>query len=189
MAGPVVALAGPRDLPGAEAARVGEVARALVGAGRSLAVGCCVGADEAALQEAGPGSPAVRVLAAWGPAGEGAGPASAVASVLAHEAAGGPVAWWAGGGAAVPLRARLAARTRAVVGAADAGLVVWLRPGSRGSRLAAEAAVGRGLPVVAFPVGGGSLPSLGPGSWVPAGAGPWAAGWRWAPAQGGLFGV
>jgi hypothetical protein len=142
------------------------VLAALAGAG-----GCAAGAP-------------LRVLCAWGPGSAGAGPASAVDAVLATAAADVPVTWWAGGGPDVPLRARLAARTRAMVAEASAGCVVF--PASpavvgSGSWLAASAATDRGLPVVAFPVGfaPAQLPELGAGAWLPVGgSGVWAGAWR-----------
>ncbi|BBL77541.1 hypothetical protein [Methylomagnum ishizawai] len=189
MAGGVVAVAGSRALPPAGLALVQRVARALVASGRSLAVGCASGADAAVLG-AVPAS-AVSVFAAFGPGGVGSCPVSAVSAVAAVAAAGGSVVWWAGGPASVPLAARLAARSAAVVGAASSGCVVFFgSPCSRGSLLAASLAAGRSLPVVAFPVGfpGSALPSLGAGSWVPCSrGGVWASAWSWVPAQAGLF--
>jgi hypothetical protein len=93
-----------------------------------------------------------------------------------------------------PWRARLAARTRAVVAAAAAGgpgsaLVVFLAsPSSRGSLLACRLAVSFGLPVIVFPCGfpASALPSLGAGSWSPAGSGVWSGACRWLPTS--LFG-
>ena len=189
----VVAVAGSRRLSPEASALVAQVARELVASGCSLVVGCCVGADSAvlssvpgALGAALPGR-AVRVLCAFGPGGAGAGPASAVRAVLAAEASGVPVRWWAGGGLSVPLVARLARRTRAVVAEASAGLVLFpASPSSRGSWLAAAAAVARGLPVVVFPVGfcSAELPALRVGRWVPVGgAGVWDSAWRWVPGQ------
>lgn len=187
---PVVAVAGSRSLPAGGGQLVGSVARQLVAAGCSLVVGCCAGADAAAVSAVPPAS--VRVLAAFGPSGAGtAGKASAVAVVQSFAAAGGAVSWWAGGGPGVPLSARLAARTRAVVAQASASLVVFFAsPVSRGSALAARSAVARGLPVVAFPLGfpASQLPSLGPGCWVPAGgSGVWSGSWLWASVQGEIF--
>ena len=190
----VVAVAGSRSLPpGGGSALVGRVACELLAGGCLLAVGCCVGADASllAFALAVPGSRLgrVRCLCAFGRAGVGAGPVSAVAAVSAFAAGGGSVSWWAGGPASVPLSARLAARTQAVVSSASAGLVVFLaEPGSRGSLLAASRAVSRGLPVVAFPLFPATrLPLLGIGAWVPAGASsPWRFGWRWVPGQGVL---
>jgi hypothetical protein len=193
----VVAVAGSRSLPPQASALVAAVCRALVVSGRSLVVGCCSGADAAvlgcAVASSGRGIPAARVscLCAFGPGGSGAGPVSAVSAVEAFAAVGGSVAWWSGGSAAVPLRARLAARTRAVVAQASAGCVVFFgSPSSRGSLLAARCAVPRGLPVFAFPVGfpGSALPSLGAGSWAPLGGrGAWVSAWAWVSAQAYVF--
>jgi hypothetical protein len=187
--GGVVAVAGSRSLPAGDAALVAEAARVLAGSGCSLVVGCCRGADAAVLS-AMPAS-RVRVLCAFGPAGQGAGSASAVGPVLAFAASGGAVAWWAGGGPSVPLFARLARRTRAVASCASSGLVLFpSSPESRGSWLAAELAVARGLPVVVVPLGFAPslLPSLGAGGWVRANAsGVFGGAWRWVPGQGGLF--
>jgi hypothetical protein len=171
----VVALAGSRDLPASGSALVVRVASDLAAAGASFAVGCCAGAD-AALLSAVPGfvpPSLVRCLSAFGPGGAGSGRFSAVGAVSAFAGSGGFVQWWAGGPASVPFRARLAVRTRAMVNAADSGLVVFFSsPSSRGSLLACRCAVSQGLPVVAFSVGFPSekLPSLGPGSWLPWGS-------------------
>lgn len=167
----VVAVAGSRALPASGSALVVRVASDLTASGCSLVVGCCSGADAAVLS-AVPGfipPSLIRCLCAFGTGGIGSGSASAVASVSAFAGAGGSVQWWAGGPASVALRVRLAARTRAVVAAAGAGLVVFFAsPSTRGSLLACRCAVVRGLPVVAFPVGfsGSKLPLLGAGSWV-----------------------
>jgi hypothetical protein len=178
-AGRVVAVAGSRSLPPGGAPLVAGVARLLVAAGASLVVGCAVGADAAVVSAVPPS--ALQVLAAFGPGRAGAWAGSAVSAVRAFAASGGSVSWWAGGGPAVPLRARLAARTRAVVVEASAGLVVFFAsPASRGSVLAAQLAVARGLPVVAFPLGFApvQLPALSVGSWAPAGgSGVWAGAW------------
>jgi hypothetical protein len=186
----VVALAGSRSLPAGGAVLVSQVAGALVRSGRSLVVGCCAGADTAVLASFADISGRVRCLCAFGPGGVGAGSASAVAAVQAFAAAGGLVYWWAGGSSALPLRVRLAARTRAVVLSASALVVFFGSPSSRGSLLAASVAVSRGLPVIAFPLSfpGSALPLLGTGSWVPVdGSVVWADAWRWAAGQGALF--
>jgi hypothetical protein len=184
-----VAVAGSRDLPASASAFVVQVASAIVGGGGSLVVGCCSGADAAVLS-AVPGfipPSLVRCLCAFGSGGIASGPASAVAQVSAFAGSGGAVQWWAGGPASVPLRVRLAARTRAVIAAADSGLVVFFAsPSSRGSLLACRCAVSRGLPVVAFPVGFpcSNLPSLGAGSWVPFGS---FGGFKWVDKQAFIF--
>jgi hypothetical protein len=185
----VVAVAGSRTLPASASALVIRLASDLAADGASFVVGCCSGAD-AALLSAVPGflpPSLVRCLVAFGPGGIGSGPASAVAQVSAFAAIGGSVQWWAGGPSSTLLRSRLADRTRAVVGAASAGLVVlFASPSSRGSLLACRCAVSRGLPVLAFPVGFSSskLPSLGAGSWLPAGQ---VGGYFWVKNQHEIF--
>lgn len=184
-----MAVAGSRSLSGAGLALVAPVCRSVLASGRSLAVGCAVGADAAALAAMPPS--AVRCFAAFGPGGAGAWRGSAVAAVAGFAAQGGAVSWLAGGPLSVPLPARLAARTSAVVGAASVSVVVFFAsPSSRGSALAARLAVGRGLPVFGFACGfpASQLPALGAGAWVPVcGAGPWAGAFRWVPGQAGLF--
>lgn len=180
----VVAVAGSRGLPASALPLVLCVVSDLAGSGASLVVGCCVGAD-AALLSAVPGvlpPSLVRCLCAFGPGGVACGPFSAVARVAAFAAAGGSVQWWAGGGASLPLPVRLAGRTRAVIASASSGLLVFFAsPVSRGSLLACQCALARGLPIWAFPVGfaGSALPLLGPGAWVPVRAG----GFAWVPRQ------
>lgn len=177
------AVAGSRCLPPGGASVVSFALAAV--SPSAVSVGCCLGADAVALGCLAPSR--LRVFAAFGPRGVGACRWSAVAAVSVCAALGAPVSWWAGGGLAVPLAARLAGRTRAVVSAASSGLLLFpSAPLSRGSWLAARLALARGLPVVAFPLGFApeQLPVLGPGAWQPA---PWRGGWRWAPAE--LFSV
>lgn len=187
--GGVVAVAGSRSLAGAGLALVGPVCRSVLASGRSLVVGCAVGADAAALAAVPPS--AARCFAAFGPGGAGAWRGSAVSAVAGFAAQGGAVSWLAGGPLSVALPARLASRTSAVVGAASVGLVVFFAsPGSRGSALAARLAVGRGLSVFAFACDfqASLLPPLGAGAWVPVcGAGAWSSAFRWVPGQAGLF--
>ncbi len=211
-----VMVCGSRSLlqsgPGAQL--VQALVWSLLGAGRSLVVGCAAGADAAALNAAVSAGAAgrVSVLAAFGPGGQGAaGSASAVSVVAAAQAVGASVSWWAGGGQGVPLRARLVGRSLAAVRSATgsgpgAGLVAvvggppprrwsgsgpWWSCGS-GSWSSVAAAAALGLPVVVVPASASvlcsaaELPGLpcGPGCWVPAGGGVWARAWRWAPQQG-----
>lgn len=174
------AVAGSRSLP---AGSVPRIQSALAAMGPvPVAVGCCVGADAAVLAAL----PASRlaVFAAFGPGGQGACSLSAVGPVGMACAAGAAVTWWAGGGLTVPLAARLAGRTRAVVSAASAGLLLFpASPSSRGSWLAAQLAVARGLPVVVVPLGfhAAALPLLGPGGWSPSPLVP--GGWAWSAAS------
>lgn len=185
----VVAVAGSRTLPASASALIVRVASDLAASGASFVVGCCSSAD-AALLSAVPSSvppSLVRCLAAFGPDGVGSGPFSAVDRVTKFAGAGGSVQWWAGGPASVPLHARLADRTRAVIGSADSGLVVFFAsPSSRGSLLACRCALSRGLPVLAFPVDfpAAQLPVLGAGFWAPTGQ---FGGYFWAKNQHEIF--
>jgi hypothetical protein len=186
--GGCVAVAGSRSLPAGGASLVASVVGDLVASGCQLVCGCATGADAAVISSAPVGS--LRVFAAFGPDGAGsAGSVSAVSVVLQFARRGGWVGWWSGGQRGL-LRVRLAARTRAVVSAATAGLVVFpASPSARGSWLAARLAVGRGLPVVAFPLGfsPSQLPTLGSGRWVAVGVpGVWASAWRWLRGQENL---
>ena len=181
----LVAVAGSRVLPASGSALVVRVVSDLAAGGASFVVGCCTGAD-AALLSAVPGSvppSLVRCFAAFGSDSVGAGQFSAVAQVLRFARSGGSVHWWAGGPVSVPLHARLADRTRAVIASANAGLVVFFSsPRSRGSVLAARLALKRGLPVFAFPCGviSSALPSLGSGSWLAVGGvGVWSSAFVW----------
>ena len=186
----LVAVCGGRSLPGAFAPLVGRVCRSLVGSGRSLVVGCAVGADAFVLSSGVPPS-AVHVFAAFGPGGVGSCPVSNVAGVSAFAAAGGSVCWWRGGPRGVAVASRLVCRSQSVVVSASAGLVCFFAsPQSRGSLLACQLAAGRGLPVVAFACGfpASALPLLGPGSWsAVGGSGCFSSGFRWVPAQSSLF--
>ena len=90
----------------------------------------------------------LTIFAAFGPYGLGAWRDSAVGAVVNAAAVGAAVRWWAGGGEAVDLRARLAARTMALVSflacRPGSSLVVFLaKPEARG-RLLAGAARGHG---------------------------------------------
>ena len=185
----VVAFGGSRGLPVSAEPFVRRVVGAVLGAGRSVAVGCAAGAD-AAVVEAVVRAGACRrlsVFSVFGRSGAGSCGVSAVGAVLRAAAAGARVFWWAGGGRSVGLVPRLVARSAACVrsaaaGGAGSGLVLFVSsahsPGSWGSaRLAARL----GVPVVVFLVGvpAGCLVSLGQGRWVPAGSGVWASGWLW----------
>lgn len=202
---PVVALAGSRGLPASAGGAVASVCSSVVSRGAALSVGCCVGFDALVLRWALSGSSvgSVRCFAAFGSSGAGACSLSAVSSVSSFVLAGGSVSWSAGGGSALPLRARLAARSRAVVASAVAsavacpvfasaapgscpGAVVFFgSPSSRGSFLAASVAAGAGLPVLAFPCGfcPTALPLLAPGgSWSACRfSGIWSFAFVWSP--------
>lgn len=177
-----VAFAGSRALPVGFAPLVARVACRAVASGFGIAVGCCVGVDSVVLSSVPSWS--VRCFAAFGVGGAGACSLSAVSLVSRLPSRGGSVSWLAGGSLSVPLPARLAARTRAVVGSASVGLCVFFAsPSSRGSALAARSAAARGLPVFAFACGFCSslLPVLGSGSWLPVRAGAFVGGFEWSP--------
>jgi len=187
--GGCVAVAGSRSLPSGGARLVSAVVSELVASGCALVCGCATGADAAVISSAPVA--ALRVFAAFGPDGAGsAGSVSAVSVVRQFARSGGWVGWWSGGQRGL-LRVRLAARTRAVVSAATAGLVVFpASPSARGSWLAARLAVARGLPIMTFPLGfrPSALPSLGSGRWVACGVpGVWASAWRWLRGQENFF--
>jgi len=204
-----VGFVGSRGLSSRWSALVGRVVASVARAGRGVAVGCAVGGDALALRACFSGGalrvPAVRVFAAFGPGGAGSWRCSAVrlvSSVARFPSAFGwagrglrvVVSWWAGGGASVPLVARLRARSSALVSfvagsGSGAGLVAFVVGGpsrSPGSWRSVRLAVAAGLPVVVFPCGCSvsCFPSLGAGRWVRAGRGVWASGWRWVPAGG-----
>lgn len=187
--GGVVAFAGSRSLGAAFAPLVSSAVASVLRSGRSVSVGCCVGLDALVLSSVPVGS--ALCFAAFGAGGVGSCSLSAVGAVSAFAAAGGSVSFWAGGGSSVALPVRLSARTGAVVGAASVSCVVFFSsPSSVGSLLACRLAVGRGLPVFAFPCGfaGSALPSLGSGSWVAVGgSGVWSSAWRWVSSQVSLF--
>ena len=138
----LVAFAGSRSLPSSARSLVASVVGAVLASGRRVGVGCAVGADAFALAAALAVSPAaVSVFAVGGPRGLGFSSGSALALVRRAFASGALVAWRAGGPLSVPLRARLALRSRACVAVAaasgaGAGLVAFVSappPSSVGS--------------------------------------------------------
>ena len=189
----VVAIAGSRALPPTGHKVVARVTRAIIGGGCRIVVGCAQGADAACISAALDCDAGRRlsVMAAFGQLGQGASRSvSNVYGVSSAVAGGAAVTWWAGGGESVPLAARLARRTRAVVGAADAGLVVVMSsPMSRGSLLAARTAAARGLSVVVVPMCFAVPPrDIGAGRWVQVErSGVWSGGWSWV-ADNDMFG-
>ena len=187
-----VMVCGSRSVSASARRLIGEVVSGLLDEGRVLVAGCATGADAAVLAAALSAGcvSRVRVFAAFGPGGAGACRWSAVSTVSRFAAAGGQVAWWAGGGVSVPLSVRLPLRTCVAVAASSCLVAFFRTPGSRGSRLACRSAARGGLPVAAFPLdfSGARLPSLGNGAWRPSGkTGIRGAAWRWVPAQDGLF--
>lgn len=189
----VFSVAGGRSLSVDFAPLVSDVCAALVGSGASLSVGCASGCDSfvlsAALARAFPVS-SVRCFSAFSESGRGVFPGISAFSVVSEFAvAGGSVAWASPALLSLSPVARLASRTRLVVGAASAGCVVFFASSSsKGSLLACSVALSRGLPVFAFDCGlsdGDVLPSLGAGSWVASDLFPGAS--VWTRACGSLF--
>ena len=190
----LVAFGGSRSLPASAGGLVASVVGACLRAGCSVSVGCAVGADQLVLSAAlaAPGGASrLSVFAVGAASGAGFWSGSALPAVRSAAAAGARVVWLAGGALSLPLRARLALRSRAgLVGAS--GFVLFLAsPSSPGSLSVAVAAVAAGLPVFAFAVGfvGAPLAPRGcPGSWVPSSLAGFAC-WRWVPvaSQPALF--
>ncbi len=196
----MIGFAGSRSLPsvGQKDGLISRVVGSAVRVGRSIAVGCCVGADAAVLQSrlempihADTSGIKLNIFAAFGPGGEGSCSLSAVRPIcdLAVPLARSPghgcyrpvtVNWWAGGGASVPLSARLAARSSALVSAvantSRPALVAFVGPGkSIGTWRTVRAAFAAGVPVYVFPVGCSvlSFPSVHPDArfWLGVGGG------------------
>ena len=201
--GGVVGFCGPRSLGPAGCAWVSAAAGSLVrSAGAVVVAGCAFGADAESLSGALAAGPLVRCVAVGSSAGLGF-PAPGVPSVVARVAALGPgrVAWLAGGPLAVPLAARLAARSLAFVRwlASSGGVLVaavaappprgfgpgpFPRSGS-GSWSSVAAAALLGVPVFAVWLCAGPFPAPAlpaPGSWAPVAGGLFGArAWGWAP--------
>ncbi len=144
-----VAVAGSRQLPRGRGGSfvVAEVVRSFFvrGTGLCVSVGCCVGVDEAVLS-ACPRPFQLKIQAVFNASGGGAWSGSAVSAVQEAHRNGAAVVWGSSGG---DLRGRLAARTRAVVCSADIGLLAfYTKSVSRGTSLAVNTAISRGLQVV-----------------------------------------
>jgi hypothetical protein len=166
----LVGFGGSRSLGPAWAGLVGRVVLAVSRAGRGVAV-CSGRGASAFVRSACPSA----VVFSPSFSGRGALPARASACVRAGASAGPGSAWVA-----------------FVAGPCPAGVVParsWRsgRPAS-GSWSEVALAVGLGLPVVVFwcAPGPAVLPSWG-GSWVPAGRGVWASGWRFVPQASSLL--
>lgn len=191
---PVWFVGGSRSLPLAGARVVSVLAAALAVGPGLVSVGCAPGADAAFAGCFAARGLARRlsVAAVGGPSGLGFLSPVAGRRVVALGRAGASVVWSAGGGGAVPFRARLARRSRVAVSLASAGaLLVVSSPSSRGSLLSASVAARAGLSVRVWCVGfcPSLLPSLAgcPGSWRPFGAVAGVPCVLWVPAQPRLF--
>lgn len=224
----LIGFCGSRALPPSASSLVSAVAARVLSSRLSpnIAVGCCVGLDQRVVSTVISAGEASRlfVFAAFGPAsppGKAPGASASISwpsGVAAALAAGASVSWWSGGDPAVPLHARLAGRSAALVFAVatsgpGACLVAFVRdpcpPHLRPTASASAAfsghgsgswgslalAAGLGLPVVVFPLHpsgyGPALPILWPGSWSPINRPSLAAAFRFVPAspsQTSLFG-
>ena len=187
MTSPLTAFAGHRALDETFFPLVLDAVQVALERQSGLVVGCCTGADEQVIRAAMilNATHRMTILAAFGPQGEGAFELSAVDAVLEATALGAETRFLAGG-PIEPLNSRLVARTRAVIAEAAALVAFFGRPNSRGTYLAARAAIAAGLPVIAFACGmdPAYLPRPGSGAWVAAGdvATPGALAWRAAVA-------
>ena len=140
----VLLLGGSRVLSSAGLALVSRLCPSLVARPGGFVAGCAAGADAAFLSRLvslGAGS-RVSLFCVSRP---GAWPSSSAASLLASSC--GSVVSGAGGGPAVPLRARFAVRSRAAAAAASSGLFVVSSASSRGSLVCAAVLASRGCPV------------------------------------------
>lgn len=202
--GSPVAFSGSRVPSPSLSAAVAPVVAAAVAGGGPLSVGCAAGADQAVVVSALRAGAAGR-LSVFGAFGPGVGPAAVAA------AAGGASVSWFAGGAAPPVRVRLARRSLACVwSVAPSGSLVAFAsapppsPFGRGpfpscgsgTWATVGAASLLGLPVLLVPFGGW-VPSPPPALPVaPGGLGAWSVGpfagsWVWSPAgpvQPSLFG-
>ena len=156
---------------------------------RSAHVGCAAGADTLVIKalsvHAGRGR--LFVFAAGGSCGSGFWAGSAPLSLL--RSVSGSVSWWAGGGAAVPLKARLIKRSVAGFSGCSAAVFFLASPGSSGSLAVAARAVKAGLPVFVFCCGfAGSPAPLAnqAGQWVKSSFSGFSC-WQWQSAQASLF--
>jgi len=177
----LVGFCGSRSLPASWAGLVSSVVASVLGSGRRVAVGCARGADQL-VRSAAPGAlvfSASAVAASAGlPAGSRASFARRSASLVSAVAASGPGAGFVG---FVSSPCQASVRPSSSPGACFCG-------GGSGSWASLALAAGLGLPVVVFwcVPAGAPVPQVAPpswgGSWVRAGSGVWASGWRFVPA-------
>jgi hypothetical protein len=188
---------GSRSLPSSWGGLVSQVVSAVVGAGGvgSVSVGCAAGADQQVILAAL--SRAQALGAAWlrgqlvvwavgAQSGAGFWSGSAPLAVLRQAARVGQVFWSAGGGPAVPFRARLLRRSQAALAGCSCSVFFLASPSSAGSLRVAAFAAAAGQPVFAFACGFSGAPAP---LAAPAPAGSWQPGsfvgfpcWVWVPA-------
>jgi hypothetical protein len=177
---PLVGFSGSRSLPASWSALVVSVVSAVSSAGRGVAVGCASGADLAVRSACPASSPALVFRASAFPGPAAARLARRSASLVAAVARSGSGRGFVG---------FVSSPCPASVFPSPSAAACFCGAGS-GSWASLALAAGLGLSVVVFWCGGGapSLPSAW-GSWVPAGAGVWARGWRLVPAAARLPGL
>jgi len=169
----VVAFGGSRSLSPAWGALVSSVVSAVLSSGGSVAAGCAAGADQLAVSSvlAQGAAPRLALFCVGAASGAGFWSGSAPLSLLrAAAGAGSAVAWCAGGGPALPFRARLLRRSLAALAGCSAAVFFLASPSSPGSLRVAAAAALRGLPVFVFPCGFSGAPALlagCAGAWIP----------------------
>ena len=154
--------------------------------GAAVQVGCAAGADAQVIRFFVFGLGAaflsqLSVFAVGGACGSGF-PSVSPFSLL--QAVASRVRWWAGGSAAVPLRARLIQRSCAAFAGCSAAVFFLSSASSSGSLAVAAQAVKAGLPVFVFSCGFSAAPASLAGQ-----AGQWVPGsffgfpcWQWQPA-------
>ncbi len=182
----LVCFGGSRSLSPSFAPLVSAVVSSVL-ASSAVSVGCAAGADALVVGAALAAAPrSLRVFCVGDPSGSGFWSGSAPLALLrSAAAAGASVSWAAGGGAAVPFRARLLRRSLAALAGASSFVVFLSSPSSPGSLRVAAAAAARGLPVFAFPCGfpGAPAPLAGcAGFWSQASFVGFPC-WRWSPGQ------
>lgn len=168
-----IAFTGSRQLrPGRHIVAVTTIVRKALPNGIILA-GCATGADEMVIKAVLTTSPLpvtgrLKVFTILGKDGNGGWKATANTTVHCAAARGAEVRWNAGGIPETNLRKRLRQRTLAMlddlVGDPLTGLVAFWTD-SPGTLLSMVEAAKRGLRVVAYPLEGHPLPSLGKGRW------------------------
>lgn len=168
-----IAFAGSRQLsPGRHIVAVTTIVTQALSNGMILA-GCATGADEMVIKAVLTTSPLpvtgrLKVFTILGKDGNGGWKATANATVHSAAARGAEVSWNAGGPPGTDLRKRLRKRTLTMLddlaGNSQAGLVAFWTD-SPGTLLSMVEAAKRGLRVVAYPLEGNPLPSLGNGRW------------------------
>lgn len=184
-----VVFGGSRSLPVSFAPLVRSVVAAVLAAGAPfVSVGCAAGADAFCLSAALAlgAAPRVRLFCLGASSGAGFWSGSAPFALLrSAAAAGAAVSWSAGGGSAVPFRARLLRRSLACLPGCSSAVFFLASPSSPGSLRVAAAAARAGLLVFAFPCGfsGAPAPLAGlAGAWVPSVFRGFSC-FSWVPAQ------